>query len=360
MDKPEERIRIKDIAHLAGVSVGTVDRVLHGRSGVSETSRKKVEEILKQLDYQPNMYASALASNKKYVFACLLPVHSEGEYWTYVENGMRQAVKAFSDFNISLVTEYYDQYSLGDFFDAGQKLMAQSPDGLVISPSIQSETEKFTNELQAQDIPYIFIDSNLPELNPLAFYGQHAKQSGYFAARMMHMLMQGTKELVIFRQISEGKLGSNQQLRREEGFHTYMSEHHPDITIYKLNLYAKLPEKAPTLLDSFFKEYPNIKYGITFNSKAYIIGEYMEKHGKKDFHLMGYDLLQRNVDCLRKGNIDFIIAQQPAMQGFNSIESLCNHLILKKEIKPCNYMPINFLSIENIDFYLDAHRKNKN
>ena len=38
MDKPEERIRIKDIAHLAGVSVGTVDRVLHGRSGVSETS----------------------------------------------------------------------------------------------------------------------------------------------------------------------------------------------------------------------------------------------------------------------------------------------------------------------------------
>lgn len=87
MDKQAERIRIKDIAHLAGVSVGTVDRVLHGRSGVSEASRKKVENILKQLDYQPNMYASALASNKKYVFACLLPQHTAGEYWTYVETG---------------------------------------------------------------------------------------------------------------------------------------------------------------------------------------------------------------------------------------------------------------------------------
>ena len=53
MDKPEERIRIKDIAQLAGVSVGTVDRVLHGRSGVSEKSREKVEKILKKLDYQP-------------------------------------------------------------------------------------------------------------------------------------------------------------------------------------------------------------------------------------------------------------------------------------------------------------------
>ena len=68
MNKLPERIRIKDIARLADVSVGTVDRVLHGRTGVSEASRKRVEEILKQLDYQPNMYASALASNKKYLF----------------------------------------------------------------------------------------------------------------------------------------------------------------------------------------------------------------------------------------------------------------------------------------------------
>ena len=69
MNKLPERIRIKDIARLADVSVGTVDRVIHGRSGVSEASKKRVEEILKQLDYQPNMYASALASNKKYTSA---------------------------------------------------------------------------------------------------------------------------------------------------------------------------------------------------------------------------------------------------------------------------------------------------
>ena len=62
MNKLPERIRIKDIARLADVSVGTVDRVIHGRSGVSEASKKRVEEILKQLDYQPNMYASALAT----------------------------------------------------------------------------------------------------------------------------------------------------------------------------------------------------------------------------------------------------------------------------------------------------------
>ena len=51
-----ERVRIKDIAKMADVSVGTVDRVIHGRSGVSESSRKRVEEILKQLDYQLSFF----------------------------------------------------------------------------------------------------------------------------------------------------------------------------------------------------------------------------------------------------------------------------------------------------------------
>jgi len=97
---------------MADVSVGTVDRVIHGRSGVSESSRKRVEEILKQLDYQPNMYASALASNKKYAFACLLPLHEKGEYWTDVETGIHNAVETYSDFNVAVHLSYYDPYDI--------------------------------------------------------------------------------------------------------------------------------------------------------------------------------------------------------------------------------------------------------
>ena len=94
-----ERVRIKDIAKMADVSVGNRRPCDSRRSGVSESSRKRVEEILKQLDYQPNMYASALASNKKYAFACLLPLHEKGEYWTDVETGIHNAVETYSDFN---------------------------------------------------------------------------------------------------------------------------------------------------------------------------------------------------------------------------------------------------------------------
>ena len=123
MNKLPERIRIKDIARLADVSVGTVDRVIHSRSGVSEASKKRVEEILKQLDYQPNMYASALASNKKYTFICLLPEHLEGEYWTAVELGIHEAIATYSDFNTSVKINYYDPYDYHSFVDASETII---------------------------------------------------------------------------------------------------------------------------------------------------------------------------------------------------------------------------------------------
>ena len=218
MNKLPERIRIKDIARLADVSVGTVDRVIHSRSGVSEASKKRVEEILKQLDYQPNMYASALASNKKYTFICLLPEHLEGEYWTAVELGIHEAIATYSDFNTSVKINYYDPYDYHSFVDASETIMTLQPDGVMVAPTAPQYTKGFTDRLHTLDIPYIYIDSNIKDVPPLAFFGQNSRQSGYFAARMLMLLARDEKEIVIFRKIHEGIVGSNQQENREIGF----------------------------------------------------------------------------------------------------------------------------------------------
>lgn len=353
MKKLPERIRIKDIARLANVSVGTIDRVIHGRSGVSEESKKRVEEILEQLDYQPNMYASALASNKSYTFACLLPKHLEGEYWTAVEKGIHEATRTYSDFHVSVDIHYYDPYDYVDFSTAAAQIVQEKPDGVMVAPTAAEHTQPLTEALTALNIPFIYIDSYLKEVPPLAFYGQHSNQSGYFAARMA-MLLAGNeeKELVIFRKIHEGIVGSNQQENREIGFRKYMEEHHPYCTIREMNLHADLGnEKDMEMLDEFFEQHPHIGNGITFNSKVYIIGEYLQARHQTAFNLIGYDLLERNVACLKNGSVSFLIAQKPELQGFNSIKALCDHLIFKKEVTCINYMPIDLLTAETIEYY---------
>ncbi len=351
MNKLPERIRIKDIARLADVSVGTVDRVIHGRSGVSEASRKRVEEILKQLDYQPNMYASALASNKKYAFSCLLPQHLEGEYWTAIEKGIHEAIATYSDFNISVKISYYDPYDYHSFGDASNAIIAEEPDGVMMAPTAPQYTKGFTDQLRELAIPYIYIDSNIKDVPPLAFYGQNSRQSGYFAARMLMLLAGDTGEIVIFRKIHEGIVGSNQQENREIGFKQYMHEHHPSCNILELDLHAERNDEDSRMLDDFFRAHPAVTDGITFNSKVYIIGEYLQACQRKDFNLIGYDLLERNVACLKQGSVSFLIAQQPELQGFNGIKSLCDHLIFKKDVTCINYMPIDLLTVETIDYY---------
>ena len=350
--KVMERVRIKDIAAMAGVSVGTVDRVIHGRSGVSEESKVRVEKILDQLNYQPNMYASALASNRKYHFACLLPLHENGEYWSDVERGILQATKTYTDFHVNHSLSFYDPYDYHSFTDAANRILEEDPDGVLFAPTRPEFTGPFVAQLNQRNIPYIYIDSNIREYPALAFYGQNSFQSGIFAARMM-MLAAGkeTTEIAIFRKINDGIVGSNQQERREIGFREYMGQHFPECRIWELDLHAKRSEEDFNMLEHFFTCHPNLRSGITFNSKAFIIGEYLEQKGITDFQLTGYDLLKRNIACLHRGSIFFLIAQQPSIQGFNGIKALADHLILKKEVNRENFMPIDLLTKENIDYY---------
>ena len=134
------RIRIKDIALRAGVSVGTVDRVLHNRSNVSKKAVVKVQEALKEMDYQPNMYASALAYNKNYLFYLLIPKHEKEAYWDEVELGVKECERIRSDFRIEVAIAYYDRSEPMSLPETGEQCLAKNPDGLILVPPASSPT----------------------------------------------------------------------------------------------------------------------------------------------------------------------------------------------------------------------------
>ena len=74
-------ITIFDVAALAGVSRGTVDRVVYKRGRVSQKTIDKVQKAISQLGYTANPNASSLALKREYTFACLIPEFRPGEYW---------------------------------------------------------------------------------------------------------------------------------------------------------------------------------------------------------------------------------------------------------------------------------------
>lgn len=351
------QIRIKDIAVRAGVSVGTVDRVLHGRPNVSKKSREKVEAALKEVDYQPNMYASALASNRSYTFYLLIPKHASEAYWEEIEEGATDACEHRRDFHVSMKMLYYNRFDTVTFEKVAKRCLEEKPDGVVVVPSTLDITRRFTDTLHDRQTPFVLLDSYMPDLQPLSFFGQDSFCSGYFAARMLMLIAAKEKEIMIMKQMKNGNVASKQQENRETGFRHYMHDHFPDVQITEVNLpLDEEREKYVDILDAFFQKHPAVHHCITFNSKAHLVGEYLQKSNRRNVQIMGYDMVEKNADCIRQGSISFLIAQHAFMQGYSCIEALFDAIVLKKAVTPINYMPIEILTKENVEFYRRKQR----
>lgn len=347
-----EKIRIKDIAERSGVSVGTVDRVLHNRPNVSKEAKEKVEKALKEMDYRPNMYASALAYNKKYTFYCIIPKHESEAYWEEIEEGALAACERRRDFHIHVKMMYYKRFDAETFTQVTNKCLAQQPDGVIIVPSALDLTRQFTDELHERNIPFILLDSYMPDLKPLSFYGQDSFCSGYFAGKMLMLIANQEKEIMLMKQMKDGKVASKQQENRETGFKHYMRDHFPEVKITEINLPLD-QDKAEydNILEAFFCQHPHLHHCITFNSKAHLVGEFLLKSNRRNIQIMGYDMVEKNAECVKQGSISFLIAQHAYMQGYSCVQSLFEAIVLKKEVNPVNYMPIEILTKENVDFY---------
>ena len=350
------KIRIKDIAKRAGVSAGTVDRVLHNRPSVSPKAMEKVKKALAEVDYKPNMYASALAYNKSYTFYSLIPKHESEAYWEEVEEGAQSACDCYRDFRISNKVLYYNRFSPETFAKLMNEVLKQEPDGVIMVPSHIDTTRRFTDIMHEHNIPFILLDSYMPDLKPLAFYGQDSFASGYFAARMLMMMAPREKEIMLMKQMRNGNVASKQQENRETGFRHYMRDHFPSVEIHEVNLpLDEKREEYDKILDNFFSAHPAVHHCITFNSKAHLVGEYLQRANVRSVQIMGYDMVPKNAECVRQGSISFLIAQHGYMQGYACIDTLFRAIVLKKEVDPVNYMPIELLTKENIDYY---RRKN--
>jgi len=357
MEIESKKIRIKDIAEAAGVSVGTVDRVLHGRTSVSALSLEKVQKVLDEMDYVPNHYASALASNKVHEFAAILPLHEEDSYWARVEKGLIEGTHRFNDFKISFKIYHYDPFSDESFKQESSKVIENKPDVLIIGPVFNFNLMKsFVDRLDLEDIPYALLDSNWEEFNPVTFYGQDSMASGAFAGRIISMAMDFNEtKVALFRIMGEGRVASRQQMDRELGFRKYMSEHVPNCEIVDVNLYAYDKAGVKEILKKFFADNPDILTGLSFNSSIHLICDFLreEKPDHKHVTLLGYDAINANVECIKNGSCEFLIGQHPHDQGLNCFRAMFNACVLRIKQRKNHYVSIELLTKENIDYYKD-------
>ncbi|WP_343532589.1 LacI family DNA-binding transcriptional regulator [Pedobacter sp.] len=343
-------VGVKEIARLANVSIGTVDRVLNNRVGVSEKTKAKILKIIEELNYQPNIFARRLASKKKLRFATLIPqVSEETTYWEAPLQGIKQAANEIKDFGIEVITFFFDQNNKESFKTSASKIASGEFDGVLMAPMFEEESTAFIEQCNHQKIPLVFINSDIPGFNNLCYIGPNLYQSGYLSAHIVNYLSPSTKKTLIVNISKEIDL-HHHLLRKEEGFRNYFEQNGHSNELTKIDIQqTDYPHIKQKLADQLKKD----RYDVVFvtNSRVATVARYFDENKIEGIKLIGYDFLEDNIHYLKNKTIDFLICQKPQEQGYKGVMSLYDHLVLNANIEKEQFMPIDIITRENFQYY---------
>ena len=340
-----------DVAEKAGVSRGTVDRVIYGRGRVSEASRQRVMEAIAQLHYTPNANASSLASRKQHRFSVIIPEFKSGDYWSDIHRGFLDAARTFPGSNIDLRVHTYKILDADSFVHACEDVLEEKPDGVILNVIFPEEAVAFILSREQENIPYAFIDSKIDDLNYTLFYGIDSYKSGELGAALLTKHLD-PKELLLVRVEFDliHKVDTNRP--RRHGFVDYMEDYHPSCRIHTVFIKPEESEENIRLLEAFFREHPDVHLMTMTNSRIFLLRDYLRTHPDPKRIVLGFDDLYANMECLREGLIDTLVTRHTATQSYKALQDFAACVIQRK--RPTmrnNFVHMDILTPMNVDNY---------
>ena len=212
---------IKDIAEMAKVSKGTVDRVLHKRGKVSQKALDSVNAVLNEIDYKPNLIARNLKNNKIYKVCILLPNPKSDPYWVPCMEGIVDAKNEFKSFNVVVDTYFFEPNSTDSFIEANENLLKATPDAVLLVPLFYKETLEVIDNYNSLGIISGTFNNQIKSKRINSFVGQNLFQSGRVAARLMDLLLE--EGLIAIIHIGEEYENALHMQEKEKGFRDYFT-----------------------------------------------------------------------------------------------------------------------------------------
>lgn len=314
---------MKQIAKLAGVSRGTVDRVLNNRGSVNPDTERKIRDIAKAVNYTPNLAGKTLALKKKQLkFGYILFSSTmSNPFFEDVVRGIESKADELSEFGVTVEIRYAAldnpelQSSLID------QLLELGIDGLVIVPINHPTVVDKIKSLTESGFPVVTANSDIPGCGRIAYVGSDYYRSGETAAGLMNLITGGHTNTGII-------IGSPLVLchsQRVASFQTYAREHFPDIHIIDKTYNNDDDFESYNVTKALLKKNPNIDSLFLASAGVYGSCRAVKDMGKK-LKIVSYDATEKTCELVNEGIISATIAQQPIIQGTKPLDILVDYL----------------------------------
>lgn len=347
----KKRVRIKDIAERAGVSTGTVDRVLHKRGHVTEQKRQRIEAAMEELGYERNILASTLAYNRLIKLVALVPFADEDLYWQQVYQGMQKAAQSTTHYGLEVAFQHFELLNPRHFAECANRILDTPPAALLFPPLFSQESRELLARTQALEVPNVMINTMIPNDSSLCYIGQDSFQSGKLAARLLNYSLQDGQSVLILN-LDKSTTNAQHLIDKELGFRTYFQQETDKAISLISEGYEDFaePDRLKAFLQERLADLRELGGIFVTNSRAHLVVEALAGAIAPP-PIVGFDLIEPNLQALRSGEIKFLINQNPEAQGYLGVMTIFQHLIRQVEVPKVQYLPLDIVVKENERYY---------
>lgn len=334
---------IKQIAELAGVSRGTVDRVLNNRGSVNANTAARVREIAEKLNYKPNKAGLMLAAQKKNLKIGVILFPDSNPFFSEVLEGVNAKAKELSAYNFTVLIRQVP-FDETEQFNTMEALLAEGVNGLVIAPFNSLYIAAEIDRLTEMNIPVITVNTDILSRR-IAYVGSNYRLSGQTAAGLVSLMTFGEIHIGIVTGSSHVLCHSD----RIEGFTSTLSEKGERIHIVETIENHDDDNESYEKVKEMLASHPeiNVLYfaagGVSGGCRAAV------ESGRIDaMRIFTYDCVPSTKKLLDDGIITATICQQPYKQGYLPVELLSRYLIEGISCEEFHYTDIDIRIKENL------------
>ena len=346
----KKRPTIQMVADQAGVSRGTVDRVINNRAHVSPDVHARVLDALKKTGYLP---AQQFHQRNLQLTTGSLPVklgvvlpNWTGHFRSEILRGIETARAEFEDLQVEIFTEECRTDVPQEVLELIDSLLAKGVQGLSIcAPSLPSIIAR-VNELQNENIPVITFNSDLPHSGRLAFVGQDYHQSGRIAAELLSKCIPPSGNILT----AVGNLELDGHKKRLGGFLERMKElEFDDSQICVIETFNDYQITYRKILEHL-KQIPETHAIYMANRSVAGCTEAVKTMDKKGrIRIICHDVTESTRLLLKDGSIDFTITQDIFRQGYLPLVFLRERLQKGKKPGSGVHSAISIICSQNME-----------
>jgi LacI family transcriptional regulator len=305
------------IAERAGVSIGTVDRVLHDRPYVKDEVRERVLRVMEELDYHPNRMASALAmSGTPRRLAMVQPVWQD-----YVLEEMERGVSRFReehrDYNVSVTQLEYPQEDVPACLDRLDQAAQDGTQAIALCASDCREVREKLEELSERGIPVVTFNSDIPSGRRLCYVGEDAQRAGRVAGEIAaKFLRPGDRLLLVYAGPSYAG-----HKARADGFLERLEEQGFRRADCRVAATHNDYEETYAQVRAALEEDPELACVYMANRSVPACVAAIRDCGRKT-RVLSHDCSPEIRAFLRDGSVDFTIGQDLSYQSYQALSLL--------------------------------------